>query len=137
MRRTLFFVVCSLLCLVSCDKLFVSISGKEAQLQGKWQMDNADSVYYNFQNSLFSYQIYQGENKVSQIFGYYTLYGDTALDLRLLAEHAFFSLDYLGWDTLRSETGQDTIFKAFKIEKFTNKKLILNSNNGKVSFHKF
>jgi len=126
-----------MLFLVSCDKLFVSISGKEADLQGKWQMDNADTVYYNFQNSLFLYQIYLQKDDISAVQGYYTLYGDTALDLRLLREYSSISLNYLGWDTLRSVAGQDTIFKRFTIEKFTSKQLILSSNDGKLSFHKF
>ena len=74
---------------------------------------------------------------MSDVYGYYTLYGDTALDIRLLREYANFSLDYLRWDTLYSSTGQDTIFKSYKIEKFTKKQLILYSDNEKVSFHKF
>ena len=137
MKKTLFFVICSLVLLVSCDKLFVHISGKEAELQGKWQMDNADTVYFNFQNSLFQYQIYLKKDVISSVVGYYYLYGDTAIDLRLLRQYASFSLDYLGWDTLCSATGQDTIFKAFKIESFTNNKLILTSDNGKLSFHRY
>ena len=137
MRKTLFLITCGLIFLLSCDKLFVGISGREAGLQGKWKMDNADTVYYNFQNSIFQYQIYRKENQMSNVYGYYTLYGDTALDIRLLREYAKFPLDYLGWDTLYSTTGQDTIFKAYKIEKFTKKQLILYSNNEKVSFHKF
>jgi len=137
MKKTLFFVICNLLFLVSCDKLFVHISGKEADLQGKWQMDHADTVYYNFQNSLFQYQIYQKKDVMSSVFGYYVLYGDTALDLRLLREYASLPLDYLKWDTLHSATGQDTIFKAFKIKQFTSKELILYSDQGRVSFHKF
>ena len=91
MKKTVFFVICNLLFLVSCDKLFVHISGIEADLQGKWQMDNADTVYYNFQNSLFLYQIYLQEKKISSVQGYYTLYGDTALDLRLLREYSSIS----------------------------------------------
>ena len=122
---------------VSCDKLFVGISGKEANLQGKWQMDNADSVYYNFQNSLFQYQIYTQKDNMKSINGYYTLYGDTALDLRLLREYSPIHLDYLGWDTLRSSTGQDTIFKRYSIQKLTNKVLVLFSDDGIMSFHKF
>jgi len=137
MKQTLFFVTCSLLFLVSCDKIFVGISGKEADLQGKWQMDNADTIYYNFQNSIFQYQIYRKKDAMSSVMGYYVLYGDTALDLRLLREYASVPLDYLGWDTLRSETDQDTICKTFKIEKFTKKQLILYSNDEKTSFHKF
>jgi hypothetical protein len=137
MKKTLFFVTCGVLFLVSCDKLFINISGKEAELQGKLQMDNADTVYYNFQNNLFLYQIYQTKDELSQVYGYYTLYGDTGIELRLLREFADFPLDYLGWDTLHSVTNQDTIFKTFKIKKFTSKKLILSSNNGEISFHKF
>jgi len=137
MKRTVFFVICSILFMVSCDKLFVGVNGKEVDLQGKWQIDNADSVYYNFQNSLFQYQIYTTENNISDVYGYYTLYEDTALELRLLSEYSNISLDHLGWDTLYSETGQDTIYKKFTLEKFTKKQLILSSDKGKVSLHKF
>ena len=137
MKKTVFFVICSFLFLVSCDELFVFVSGKEADLQGKWQMNNANNVYYNFQNSLFQYQIYLQEGTMSSAYGYYNLYGDTAIELRLLRERSSISLDHLGWDTLPSPTYQDTIFKRFKIEKLTNKQLIISSNNGKKSFHKF
>jgi len=137
MRKTLFFVICSFLFFISCDELFVHVSKEEAALQGKWQMDNADTVYYNFQNSLFQYQIYRKKDVMSQVYGYYYLYGDTALELRLLREFSSFPLDYLGWDTLYSATRQDTIYKVFKIEKYTSKKLVLLSNNGEISFHKF
>ena len=137
MKKTVFFVICSLLCLVSCDRLFVDMSGKEADLQGKWQTDNADTVFYNFQSSLLQYQIYLQEGKMSLVQGYYTLYGDTVLDLRLLTEYSAISLDHLGWDTLRSSTYQDTVFKKFTIDKFTKKQLVLSSNNVKVSLHKF
>ena len=137
MKRTLFFVTCAFLLLIACDKLFVGVSGNSAELQGKWQRNDADTVYYNFQNSLFLYQIYLAKDDMSLAYGYYTLYGDTSIDLRLLSEYSPYSLDYLGWDTLRSATGQDTIFKSFKIEKLTSKELILSSNKGIMSFHKF
>jgi len=137
MKKTLFFVTCSLIFMISCDKLFVGISGKEADLQGKWQMESADTVYYNFQNSLFLYQIYLKKDKMSQVYGYYILHSDNSLDLRLLREYSPIPLDYLKWDTLYSTTGQDTLFKAFKIEKFTKNQLILHSNNERISFHKF
>jgi len=137
MKKEIFFVTCTVLFLISCDKLFINISGKEADLQGKWQQDDADTVFYNFQNSLFGYQIYLNKGSIKHVFGYYNLYGDTAIDLRLLREYADFSLDILGWDTLYSTTGQDTIYKAFKIEALTSKKLVLRSDKGKTSFHKF
>ena len=137
MKKTVFFVIFGFLFLISCDKLFVFVSGKEADLQGKWQMDNADTVYYNFQNSLFQYQIYLQKDEISSVNGYYTLYGDTAIELRLLREYSPIPLDHLGWDTLYSSTYKDTIFNRFTIEKFTNKQLVLSSNNEKMSFHKF
>jgi len=137
LRKAIFFVTCAFLLLVACDKLFVGVSGKKAELQGKWQMNGADTVYYNFQNDIFLYQIYLTKSEISQVYGYYNLYGDTSIDLRLLRDYALFPLDYLGWDTLHSATGQDTIFKSFKIEKLTSKDLILSSDNGMMSFHKF
>jgi len=137
MKKVLFIVICSLLFLVSCDKIFVHVSGTAAELQGKWQMDDADTVYYNFQNNLFQYQIYREPNVMSQAFGYYFVRGNTGLDLALLREYAGFPLDYLGWATLRSATGLDTIFRSFTIEKLTKTKLILQSEKGKFSFHKF
>jgi len=138
MKKTIFFVTCTCLFFIACDKIFVGVSGKEADLQGKWQMNDADTVYYNFQNSIFLYQIYLTKGDMSQVYGYYTLQGDTSIELRLLSEYApYLSLDYLRWDTLYSATGQDTIFKTFKIEKLTSKELILSSNNGTASFHKF
>ena len=137
MRKTVLFVTCSILFMVSCDKLFVGIEGRDVDLQGKWQMDNTDNVYYNFQNSLFQYQIYNSENIISDVYGYYTLYEDKAIELRLLREYSPISLDHLGWDTLYSATGRDTICKKFTIEKFTKKQLILHSDKGKESLHKF
>jgi hypothetical protein len=137
MKKTLFFVTFGLLFTIACDKIFLDIEGKEADLQGKWQMDNVDTVYYNFQKNLFQYQIYRKKEAISSAFGYYTLKGDTAIDLKLLREYAPLSLDHLGWDTLFSSVQKDTIFKAFKIEKITSKKLILSSDKGKIAFHKF
>lgn len=137
MKKTLFFVTFGLLFIVSCDKIFLDIEGKEADLQGKWQMENVDTVYYNFQKNLFQYQIYRKKETISSAFGYYTLKGDTAIDLKLLREYASFSLDHLEWDTLYSSAKKDTIFKAFRIEKLTSKKLILSSDKGKITFHKF
>jgi hypothetical protein len=139
MKKTLFFVFCSLSFLVSCDKIFLDVEGKDADLQGKWQMDNADTVYFNFQKNLFQYQIYRkkGDASTSVAYGYYTLHGDTAIDLKLLREFSPFPLDYLGWDTLYAAAKKDTLAKTFKIKEINNKKLIIFSDNETLSFHKF
>jgi len=115
----------------------LDVEGKEADLQGKWQMDNADTIFYNFQKNLFQYQIYKGKDQLSEVFGYYILHSDTAIDIKFLRMQTSFPLDYLGWDTIYSSNGNDTIHKLFNIEQLTNKKLVLSSNNGKMSFHKF
>ena len=137
MKKTLLFVTCSLLCLASCVKIFVHVSGTAADIQGKWQMENADSVYYNFQNNLFQYQIYLKPNVMSQAYGFYYVHGDTGLELRLLKELSTVSLDHLEWDTRYSATGQDTVVQTFIIEKVTRTQLVLQSDKGKMSFHKF
>jgi hypothetical protein len=115
----------------------LDVEGKEADLQGKWQMDYMDTVYYNFQKSLFQYQIYEKKDNMSIAFGYYILHGDTAMDLEILSAHTSLSLDYLGWDTIYPSTDREKLIKAFKIEKLTSKKLILSSGSEVFSFHKF
>lgn len=137
MKSKLFSVICSALFFCSCDKIFLDVEGKEADLQGKWQMDNADTVYYNFQNNLFLYQIYRVKDRISGVYGYYTMYGDTAIDLQLLRTQASFPLDYLGWDTIPAPGGNDMICKLFKIKQLTSKKMILSSEGKDISFHKF
>ncbi|MDR1631395.1 MAG: lipocalin-like domain-containing protein [Dysgonamonadaceae bacterium] len=137
MKLKLFFITCSVFFLASCDKIFLDVAGKDADLQGKWQMDNADTVYYNFQKNLFQYQIYQQKDKLSAVFGYYVLQGDTSIDIQLLRKEASFSLNYLGWDTIPAPDGNDIIHKQFKIKKLTSKKLILSSDDDDISLHKF
>jgi hypothetical protein len=115
----------------------LDVEGKEADLQGKWQMDNADTVYYNFQNKLFLYQIYREKNQMSDVYGYYTMQGDTAVNIQLLRSLASFPLDHLGWDTLHTSDGNDMIYQLFKIKQLTSKKMILSSDRESISFHKF
>lgn len=134
MKSKLFFIICSAFFFCSCDKIFLDVEGKDADLQGKWQMDNADTVYYNFQNNLFMYQIYRKKDQISAAYGYYIFHGDTAIDLQLLKP---FPSEYLGWDTIYASNGNDTIHKLFKIKQLTRKKMILSSDGEDNSFHKF
>ena len=139
MRLRLFFVICSVFFFCSCDKIFLDVEGKDADLQGKWQMTNVDTVYYNFQNNLFQYQIYWEKDQALVAYGYYILHGDTAIDLQLLRLKSYLPLDHLGWDTIYSSSsdGNDTIYKSFKIEQLTSKRLVLSSDNEAIAFHKF
>ncbi|MDR3217688.1 MAG: lipocalin-like domain-containing protein [Dysgonamonadaceae bacterium] len=133
MRKLFFLVVCSLFLLVSCDKLFLDVEGSEADLQGKWQMDGVDTVYYNFQKSLFQYQIYRQKDKMTSIYGYYFLHGDTVIDLKLFKKDIPSSLTVSGWD----DADDDMKSKSFRISKLTNKKLILSADDEMISFRKF
>jgi hypothetical protein len=137
MKKIAFFAFLSCFSVVSCDKVFLNVEGKDADLQGKWQMDNADTVYYNFQKNLFLYQIYQKKDTIIEAYGYYTLHGDTAIDLELLKSLSPISLDYLNWDTLNSASGEKVFSKSFKIKALNSKKLILSSDGETLSFHKF
>jgi hypothetical protein len=123
--------------LVSCDRIFLDVEGKEADLQGKWQMDGVDTVYYNFQKRLFQYQIYVKKDRMTSVYGYYFLHGDTVIDLELIKKYLPTSLNVslkgLGWD----DTDDDMIFKSFRINNLTNKKLILSADDEIISFHKF
>jgi hypothetical protein len=137
MRKTMLFVICVMLFLVSCDKIFLDVEGKEADLQGKWQMDNVDTVYFNFQKKLFQYQVYRKPDAASTAFGYYILNGDTAIELELSKKLSSFLPVFLEWDTIYSPDGDKLISKTYKINKLNNKKLILTSDRETLSFHKF
>ena len=86
MMKNLIAITCFVVALVSCNKV-------EHKLEGKWQLktveangvvQTVDTVWYNFQTSLFEYQLYDPAKDVYRTnFGYKTLEGDTRLDLEL------------------------------------------------------
>ena len=81
MMKNLIAITCFVVALVSCNKV-------EHKLEGKWQLktveangvvQTVDTVWYNFQTSLFEYQLYDPAKDVYRTnFGYKTLEGDTA-----------------------------------------------------------
>ena len=87
MMKNLIAITCFVVALVSCNKV-------EHKLEGKWQLktveangvvQTVDTVWYNFQTSLFEYQLYDPAKDVYRTnFGYKTLEGDTRLDLELV-----------------------------------------------------
>ena len=73
-----------------CVILFVSCSkDTESKLFGKWQLQkveasgnvqNVDTVYFNFEHSLFMYQVYVTEiDSFRHQYGYNTLEGEKTL----------------------------------------------------------
>lgn len=137
MKKYMIIFFSFIILLTACDKIFLDVEGKDADLQGKWQMTPVDTIYWGFQHNLFQCQLFDTYNDTTyQSYGYYTLYGDS-IKLKLLRQYSQFSLDFLGWDTIPGESHKDTIMKVFDIDLLNNKKLILSSGSEKLTLNKF
>lgn len=112
----------------------------EHKLEGKWQLQQvetngevieADTVFYNFQNTLFMYQIYQpATDSILFRYGYNTLEEENKLTLQL--EQYPNSLDkFLPYTDWNSKT------RVFAIEKLSGRQLILDSEGKRYIFRKF
>ena len=142
--KYLLFLTASLL-LFACDKLFVNgIEGTDADLQGKWQQTSDNTVYYNFQNNLFEYQKYIGQDSILSIFGYYTLLGDTAIYLELLPKYTeinrvptSYPLDFLEWDIIPGIAATDTLAQQFSLHFTTNQEMRLSNSSKTYVFRRF
>lgn len=123
-----------LLSLIACgDSL-------ERHLEGKWQLktveqngqvETVDTVWYNFQNSLFEYQIYvPAVDSVRNMYGYKTLADDRHLELELVS-HFITIKDFLpltDWSSYK---------RTFQIEESTGSRLILSSEGKTYTFKKY
>lgn len=128
-----FLCICSVL-LAACSK------DTDDKLEGKWQMQQmeadgniqkVDTIFYNFQTSLFQYQIYNTHtnthtNTYPYRYGFKTLKGDNELVLELETDNNFLHLT--DWTTKE---------RVFTIEKVTGKNLILSSEGKRYMFRKF
>ena len=128
-----------------CVILFVSCSkDTESKLFGKWQLQkveasgnvqNVDTVYFNFEHSLFMYQVYVTEiDSFRQFFfhqyGYNTLEGEKTLLLELENNPGPISkfLPYTDWDSSK---------QTYTIDKLESKQLILSREGKTYTFRKF
>ncbi len=112
----------------------------EHKLEGKWQLQQveadgeviqADTVFYNFQNILFMYQVYiPDSNKYVLQHGFNTLGEDNQMTLEFSNDprQAEKFLPYTDW---KSKT------RTFTIEESNRKHLILNSEGKRYTFRKF
>lgn len=123
------FVICVLL-MAACSK------DTGSKLYGKWQLqqteidgvvEKADTVYFNFEHSLFRYQIYV-ESSDSFIYrdGYNTVEGDS-VQLELVGSMSSF-LPYTDWSSSK---------RTFKIDELTSKRLVLSSDGKSYTFRYF
>ena len=99
-------------------------------MEANGEVIQADTVFYNFQNILFMYQIYQPDsNSVLYRYGYNTV-NENKLTLEL--EHNPNTLDkFLPYTDWSSKT------RVFTIEKLSGKQLILDSEGKRYIFRKF
>lgn len=120
--------------LVSCDKV-------ERQLEGKWQLktveadgvvQKVDTVWYNFQTSLFEYQLYDpARNTYRTNFGYKELEGDTRLDLELVNYGSITAEEFLRY------TDWTSTKQTFTIEKSSATNLVMSCEGRTYTFKKF
>ena len=123
-----------LLSLIACgDSL-------ERQLEGKWQLktveqngqiETIDTVWYNFQNSLFEYQVYvPAIDSVRNMYGYKTLVDDQHLELELVSYFITIKdfLPITDWSAPK---------RTFQIEESTGSRLTLSSEGKTYIFKKY
>lgn len=112
----------------------------EHRLEGKWQLQRmeyggevvqADTVFYNFQNRLFMYQIYQpSKDTVIYRHGFNTLENDTQLTIEL-------TTNPYGLGSFMPYTDWQSKIRVFTIETLNGKQLILDGDGKKYVFRKF
>lgn len=129
MVRNILIAFCVIL-LASCSK------DTGSKLFGKWQLQkvetsgdvqNVDTVYFNFEHSLFMYQVYVTEiDSFRHQYGYNTLEGEKTLLLELENDPTF--LPYTDWDSAK---------QTYTIEKLESKQLILSREGKTYTFRKF
>lgn len=112
----------------------------EHKLEGKWQLQQveadgeviqADTVYYNFQNILFMYQVFiPDSNKFVSQYGFNTLEEDNKITLELAHDPRPIA-NFLPFTDWKSER------RTFTIEESNRKHLILSSEGKRYTFRKF
>ena len=112
----------------------------ERQLEGKWQLktveqngqiETVDTVWYNFQNSLFEYQVYvPAIDSVRNMYGYKTLVDDQHLELELVSYFITIKdfLPITDWSAPK---------RTFQIEESTGSRLTLSSEGKTYIFKKY
>lgn len=132
MKKGLIIAASILLGLSACDTM-------TTDLEGKWQLNQiesagntvtVDTVWYNFQTTLFQYQIYDCASDSYRYSNGYNFYEGDQLKLQLLSDpHPVQEfLPYTDW----SEATRD-----FTVEKVSNKQLILSSEGKRYIFKKY
>lgn len=122
-----------------CSWLLACEDGVVRQLDGKWQLrqveqegvvTTVDTVWYNFQNSLFQYQIYQpSAGRMLGVHGYTTLSDDNHLILELT--HTGQLTEFLMWTDWISPR------REFAIRTHPTSLLVLESEGKTYTFRRY
>ena len=116
------------------------LTAREHKLEGKWQLQQveadgkviqADTVFYNFQNVLFMYQVYiPSADSFAIQHGFNTLKDDNQLILELT------NVPRMATEYIKITDWKETV-RTFTIEESNRKHLILNSEGKRYTFRKF
>ena len=132
--RSIVVVICSFLLITACSK------DTQSKLYGKWQLqevevngvvEKVDTVYFNFQQDLFMYQIYQPQTQTySYRYGYDIMEGEHTVHLELINNPEPLSsfLPLTDWSSAK---------RTYTIDKVSNKQLIMYSEGKTYTFRKF
>ena len=104
---------------------------KSVQVEADGEVILADTVFYNFQNVLFMYQVYLPDSNMYVLqHGFNTLKDENQLTLELsnVPRQATNFIKYTDW--------KETV-RTFTIEESNRKHLILNSEGKRYTFRKF
>lgn len=119
--------------------LWSACDSHTTEFEGKWQLAEieyagnvtpVDTVWYNFQTSLFQYQIYdRTTDQYLAVHGYHTYEnGILSLDLFQSTEDERNFLERTDWDSAQ---------RSFSVEEICREKLILSDDGKRYIFRKF
>lgn len=117
----------------------VACSDDDSRLEGKWQMKQiesdgkvmpVDTIYYNFQNNLFMYQIANGKSGNYTAYGYKTLESEDKLVLEI-------DEDKTNMATFRDKSGWTENPRIYGILKLSGSQLVLQYDGKTYTFKKF
>jgi hypothetical protein len=128
-------ILAAVLLLLSCEP------DRGDKLDGKWLLKEVvqpdgtanavDTVWYNFQNTLFMYQLYEPANdKYRHIFGFKAWESDGRILLELKPDPVSVG-SFLPFTDWKSDT------RSFSIEKCSGSELVLSSEGQIYHFRKF
>lgn len=119
--------------------LWSACDSHTTEFEGKWQLAEieyagnvtpVDTVWYNFQTSLFQYQIYdRTTDQYLAVHGYHAYEnGILSLDLFQSTEDERNFLERTDWDSAQ---------RSFSVEEISREKLILSDDGKRYIFRKF